>query len=669
MLYPISASPFSYSTNASDIISKMDFAWTMATTQNQIYMAQADFDSRVYTGDPSASISGFGNSWGGSPRTFCYNFTMPIVNMISGHQINHRKSPIAIPIENGDQKTADQYTKIFMWQDRMSNFQEIFSESCLQACITGMNLIQIWVDYRDDPVSGNIKYTNKPYNSFIIDPFMRRKDMEDCNYLWTRTYMTQEEGISLLPDKSDFIASLPLGSTSSFDGRFNWMPEANQFTPSNLMAYDEFYYRAYRRQKQIVDKNTGEIMEWKYDDDRLKFYLSQVKSQGYDGLKVIEADIPTVRLAIVIQNQVVYDGPNPLGIDSYPFALTLGYFNPQIQSMQSKVQGVVRAMRDSQILFNRRMNIALDAYESQPRGMLFHENALIDPADVYKSGNGKGIGVKDGTPLAEAAQKIPFQDVSPAEVDLNNQLKTFLYSLAGVTEENMGMASDDIPGVLAMLRQGAGLTNLQPLFSGWDFTFKQIWQKTLQVIQNNFTPGKVKRILAEDPSPQFYQEAFGIYDVAIEEGFHTATQKQMALAQALEFQKLGIPIAPEDLIEMAQFQKKDEILANMKQREQSQAQAQQMRHEVEIQQLQAQIDLYKSQAEANRGMAIERVSRVKENESLAVERKAEARKDDQQAILNMAKALKEIQSIDIQNLEKLVLLARQTDMINEASNS
>ena len=45
------------------------------------------------------------------------------------------------------------------------------------------------------------------------------------------------------------------------------------------------------------------------DEDRLKMFL-----QSYPSVTVVEQEIPTVRLAIVLQGKVMYDGPNPLGI-------------------------------------------------------------------------------------------------------------------------------------------------------------------------------------------------------------------------------------------------------------------------------------------------------------------------------------------------------------------
>ena len=78
----------------------------------------------------------------------------------------------------------------------------------------------------------------------------------------------------------------------------------------------------------------------------------------------------------------------------------------------------------------------------------------------------------------------------------------------------------------------------------------------------------------------------------------------------------------------------------------------------QMQQQQAQTELAQARAVADRGLGLERVSRVQENQALAVERRAEAEKDHDAAILNLVKAMKEIDTIDIDNIAKIVSLSK-----------
>jgi len=97
----------------------------------------------------------------------------------------------------------------------------------------------------------------------------------------------------------------------------------------------------------------------------------------------------------------------------------------------------------------------------------------------------------------------------------------------------------------------------------------------VDLIQTNFTPGKIKRIIEEEPAPQFYNKAFGTYDVAVEEGLNTTTQKQMQFAQLLQLREAGVPISQDDLLEAATIQNKKKIIENARAQQQMAMQMQQ----------------------------------------------------------------------------------------------
>src|SRR5207237_10425492 len=100
--------------------------------------------------------------------------------------------------------------------------------------------------------------------------------------------------------------------------------------------------------------------EWKSSNkERLKQYL-----RTFPQVTVIEQEVPTVRLGIVVQGKVLYDDVNPMGIDKYPFVPVFTYYRPEIPYFPLRVQGVVRNLRDAQYLYNRRRIIDLDILES-----------------------------------------------------------------------------------------------------------------------------------------------------------------------------------------------------------------------------------------------------------------------------------------------------------------
>lgn len=612
------------------------------------YWSEADTDVRFESGDQSVWESFYGSVPLARRKMFNFNRIRRIINMVSGYQRRNRKSTIATPVENGDMETADQFTKILMWNDQQEGALETISDAFHGSLITGMNLLHVYMDYRQDPVSGDIKVDNLPYNTFVIDPFFRKKDLSDCTGIMRRSFLSKGTIYSLLPDFVDEFRNMT--SAGRHDEKFQFMPESFAYDNKNLLTYDEFYYRVNRKQELLVDTQTGETKEWTgKDPESLKAFL-----QTYPSVIMTTNEIPTVRLTIVVQGRVVWDGPNPMGVDSYPFVPVVAYYNPQIPYYPLRVQGIVRGLRDSQYLYNRRKLIELDILESQLNsGFIYKENALVDPKDVFMTGQGKGIAVKANAQITDVI-KIQSPAIPPTTLQVSESLGKEIEDISGVNSELLGSAIDEKVGILAMLRQGAGLTTLQGVFDNLDYAQKMLGRLRLRLIQSNFTPGKVKRIIEADPMPQFYNKAFGIYDTAVEEGLNTTTQRQMQFAQLMQLREAGVAIPDETILEAMTVQNKKQLIETVKAAQDRRSQIEELQIQAAIQEQQHRGENSAALAKANTGLGFERMSRIQENQALAEERRARAISDENLAVLNMVKAIKEVDSMDIDSIHKVV---------------
>lgn len=634
-----------YVDNDHNILKLMDYTYSKYITINQSFWSEADIDSRFKAGDQTLWNDIYGNLPAFRKRQFNFNRIRRIINMITGYQRQHRKSTIVTPIESSDQMTSDQFTKLLFHAHKNAHTLETISDAFEGALTTGMNMLSVWMDYRNDPVNGDIKVDNVAYNGYLIDPYFKNKDLSDCNSIWTRKYLSRNQVETLLPGRSDEIKNF--SGWGNRDGKFQFMPESYNYGMQDLLIYDEFWYLDSRKQKMLCDPTTGEVMEWRGQDDDLNEFR-----RIYPQIVVLDQEIPSVKLAIVVQGKVMYNGENPLGIDRYPFVPVWAYYEPQIPYFPWRVQGVVRGIRDAQYLYNRRRIIELDILESQiTSGFIYKENALVNPKDVFLQGQGRGLALKADATVADV-QKIDPPQIPPSMIQLSELLGKEVSEISGVSEELLGMADDDKAGVLSMLRQGANLTTLQVLFDNLDQSQKLLGDLEIRLMQQNWTPGKIRRILNEEPSPQFYNRAFGKYDAVVEEGLNTSTQRQMQFAQLLQLREMGVPVPTEVLIKNSTLQGKDELVQAIQAQEQQQAQMAQAQQEAQTQVLHAQIKDLEAKAMANEGLGVERASRVQENRALAIERLAAAHKDQDQATLDQVKAAKELATIDLDQLEK-----------------
>ena len=634
-----------YVDNDHNILKLMDYTYSKYITINQSFWSEADIDSRFKAGDQSLWNDIYGNLPAFRKRQFSFNRIRRIINMISGYQRQHRKSTVVTPVEGSAERTADQFTKLLYHVNNTGNVLDNLSEAFEGAVTTGMNLLSTWLDFRSDPVNGEIRVDNVSYNSYLIDPYFQKMDLSDCNSIWTRKYLTRQQLQGILPGRQDEIDAMR--GWGNRDGKFQFQPEAYNYGMQDLLIFDEFWYLDTRSQKMLADTVTGECKEWKGQDDDLEDFL-----KAFPQVVVINQEIPTVKLAIVVQGKVMYHGPNPLGIDRYPFTPVWGYYEPQIPYFPWRVQGVVRGLRDAQYLYNRRRIIELDILESQlTSGFIYKENALVNPKDVFLQGQGKGLAIKAEANITDV-QRIEAPQVPPSMIQLSELLGQELQQISGVNEELLGSAEDDKAGILATLRQGAGLTTLQTLFDHLDRSQKMLGELHMEIIQSNWTPGKVQRILNEQPSEQFYNRAFGKYDCVVEEAPLTSTQKQLALQKALYLREIGVPVPTEYLIKHMNLPDKEELIQTVVAQEQMQSQLQMQQAQTQMQEMQVANTMVVAEANAKNALAAERANKVRLDAALSAERIQRADEDRTAAALNLIKAIKEIQGMDLDQLER-----------------
>lgn len=652
-------SPETFDQDFSAIKAKKDADYQNNQSIWNVFWSKASQNVRLEAGDPTIM-----NVWGNNPATigssnYYFNRARPIGLMLSGYQRRNRKSTIVVPQAGSDQKTADQYTKILMNIFKNENIYEKISDAFHEgAIISGMNLLQVYLDFSEDPLNGDIKIRNLAYNDFMIDPYFREPDLSDANFIMVRSYRTKPEIAAIMPEKDyDTIMALQGNQQgSTIDGRFQYAAAARGYSMGPKLAYDEYYYRDYRLQKKLYDMLTGETMDvTERDSDDVKALVEQ-----HSQLKIIEKYVPTVRLCITIQDKVFYDGPQPLSIDDFPFCAVLGYYSKSMPYMYNRIQSVMTSLISPQILFNRRIILNADFLESVVNtGFMFKQGAVLDPNHLLQTGQGRLIPLKDSATPGVDVIPIPAPQVPPSAFE---QLKLYdneLFNVIGLSQENLGkVVEDDSSGYQSALRTAAGLTAQQPLFDRLDLTQNLLGNTMMKVIQNNWTPGKVRRYLeGEEPAPQFYDKAFGKFHCVTQLGFNTETQIQLEFAQKLELRKAGIGISDASMIESATLQNKDKLIKELEQASQQQQQMQQMQAQVQMQELEARAELSKSRAMADRGLAAERLSEIEQNRSIAIQKQHEANRQDMAATLDMVKAIKELESIDITHLKELVAIA------------
>lgn len=571
--------PFYVDEDSHNILEMQDSFYNQNYPLNAAYWQQGLIDKRFKAGDQSLYSLMYGSNDYYNSRKFFFNLIRRHVSMIAGHQRRNRKSTIAIGIHSDiDDSLTDDYNDTLRWCEDRDGTQEYFSQGFENALDVGMNLLHLYPDYTSDPFSGDLMLDSVSFNNYVIDSFFRKRDLTDCNGIYRRRWVSQKSAQSLLPGRAKDIKRLmPSGLK---DGKFSMQAELINLNLSKLYPYDEFYYRDFRTAKMILDPKSGESVEWEPSEENDEEELDYVmRKQPW--LIVQETQKPTIKLAISLNGRLMYDGPNLLGVDRYPFVPQLCYYEPDLPSMQWRCQGVVRGMRDAQYLYNRRKVIELSILESQINsGWIYKTDRLPDPKALRQTGEGFLVPIKAGDqPIGDSLQRIDPPGIPESMLELSRSLSEDITKISGVNEELLGAADDDKAGILAMLRQSAGLTTLNSIFDGADYAQRLLGKLRFEAIIKNFNKSKIRKILGREPHAKFFSPSALKYDIAVEEGFYSTTQRQMELKQLLYFKEMGMPISNKSIMRSAIINNKKQVMEEMQQETQQQMQSQQVQQQ------------------------------------------------------------------------------------------
>jgi len=636
-----------YQDGKTSIVAQADSRYQQNLSAWQLFFYEQVIDRKVYLGDQRYLNLYSGLSY--DHQKWIFNVSMPVVNMVCGRQRQHRKATQMVPTHGSSNHTASQATKAL--QGAYYNDDTYNTVSCCfkeAAGITGLSLMHSWIDYRKDPICGDLRTECFSADMIMMDPFWREMDLSDCLDIRTRKYLNKETVKQLLPGREKDIDLL--NDQAYFDTKFTFMPQQYNIRRKGFLAYDEYWYQTDRMATFLVDPETYESTEVEFDKED----MDNLKAR-FPQLVIVKERVPTVHLAIIVNNVCFYDGPNPLGIDMYPFTPFVGYHDLANNNYAFRYQGIIRNIRDPQYLYNYRKQLEMDLLAAQFSGVDVEEDSLIDDQDAFKVGPGKVRFFKKNR-MQQGIRDVPGANINPANFDVTERLKQDIQGNAGVTPELLGQAEDSDVGITEQLRQGAALTTLQELFDNLDLSQRNAGRLHWAIIQKNYTLGKIRRLIEEEPTNEFRDKSFQKYDAVVTNAPLTSTTKQLAYLQKYHLWKDGLPIPVEMLLSDLEIQDKDKMIEAIQQQQQKQEQMQQQQAELMMQNQQVVNNSLASKAESDKALAQERLQKgqLEQFQIMTALNKSEHEKTS--AVLNTVKAAAEVQSMGIEDFVKVFTL-------------
>lgn len=638
-----------------EVIADFDLLYNQAWMAWNAFYPLAEEDLRFYCGDQWEDAEKRALAIEGR-RHLVFNRIKRVLNLITGYQRKNRLASVVAPMEGSDQEAADMYSQLLQYAYNRCDGYNTISDCFGGACKSGWNLASLRIDYTSDPINGDIVIDREPWNSFIIDPYFTKLDLSDCNFMMRRKYLSPEMVAALLPSHEKEIWELYKTGWDR-DDKFTWLPYQRNAVGQELLAYSEFYRQEFRNQRVIIDRETSRWVDFDGSQD------------DFDRLKALQPSFELIKRSrkVIIQHIIVNDTlietiENPLGVNEYPFVPFIAIWEPESDLWELKVQSVVRALKDPQREANIRRSQSIDIIESQINsGWIAEEGAVVNPNSLFQTSQGRVIWKHQGVG-PDALVKIPPADIPPGMLQLQQLFDADIVEIAGVNDAAFGqIETANESGVMQMLRQGAAVTNLQDLFDNLRKSQKALSLKILKLIQQ-WSPEKIKRILNKEPPPEFYAFDMTKYDLVVQEGMLTETQRLQYFRQLIDLQQLGVPIPPNAFIKAAPVQGKTELMQEIQEFQKQQAEAASKAAEAEQAMLTANMELAKTKAIEQLAGAKERYTRAMANLGLEDERVSQSVENQAEAVLKKTQAATAIEGMQLDNAQKYLGLV---EMLNQ----
>ena len=626
-----------------------------------VYYAKAYRDLRAYAGDNWTNLEK-SKLERQNRMVLELNKIRRVVNLYSGYERENRTATVCTPVEGSDVRTADQFSNTMYYVYDKANADYIVSEAFEHSLKTGLSIIGLYMDYSRDKVNGDIKMYWKPFNALMLDPYFTKRDLSDCDQASTRDLLSKEQIKSMLPwvDPS-VIDNLPTGIR---DNKYQYLGIYRQYNSTyiakNLCTYDQYWKRINKEQKFLVDMETGVTEEWNGDREEEKELKAMLKETPR--LSLITSHKRSVELNIIVSGQLLYSGPDPTGLDNFPFVPVLLYHEPLIDTFELKIQGIVRGVVDSQRQYNRRHSQIIDLMESIINtGWITKNGAVLDPNMLMQAGQGKQIVVNEGYDVNADVREISPPNIPPGYLQYQDILDKNIMEIPGASDELLGLSStgdSQVSGKLAEVRASNGLKGNRGIFDNLEQTKKYLGKLVIECIQKNYSPGKIARIIGEEPTEEFSSGQFEEYDCAIKQAVKTTTQREAYYYQLLQLVSLGAPIPWDKILEVAPLQgstKLHEILAQQAEQAAAAAEAEQ-----EANEMKKMLDM--AAVNQSTALAEERRARVLADIGLAKERESEAVQNHAKAFLDNAKTIAQIDDIPHKRLVEVLKLAADIRM-------
>lgn len=481
------------------------------------------------------------------------NKTLSTLLVVSGHERGNRMRVRYLPVEQGDNATAETWTEVARIVQEQGDIDFNKSEAFFDMLKGGRGFVHLRLCYDSNP-AGEIVSDLVPPWELRIDPFCRSYDLNNARWvIWSKD-VSLEELLVLWPEKSDEILAAQQ-ATAGRDDSMTLSDRDDDYDALVTRAFDkitnkwmlrEVWYWQVEKVAEFMVKNPMSN-EWTpvMTEDEVKLLLLQFPEIEWRREPQYERKYYQ---AFVVGPLLLENNPSYLDYKGYPFVP----FNGLYDSEQGRYLGMTYHIKDPQIEVNKRRTQVLHIVnQSAKSGWYGPKGAFVDRDQWEKKSGLPGfIGEYEVDSGQNPPQPIQPQPIPSAFVQLEQMALQDFRDITGVNIDLMGLGTSDTPGIVISQRQRQAMIILQIYFDNLRRSTKILGRLLLSMMQQFYTDGRQFTITGKQAQLGGDMKT-GRYDLIVEESPFSPNQKMETALKLKEVIQValgaGVPVPPDVL--------------------------------------------------------------------------------------------------------------------------
>lgn len=458
-----------------------------------------------------------GNSWqemidsGRQPIEF--NRTGPIVDAICGMEVNNRQEVKYLPRTQGDAAVDERLSSLGKWARDEAQAEDEESMMFRDAVICGRGFTETRIDFDEEP-TGKIVIEQLDPLECGVDPASKKPNFANARYLWRYRDIPTDEAAAMFP--GIISAALDAGWARTID-----LADGGE---GNKRDYPDETREGLRDDKPLKQVRLVQIQWWEREAVHMVAHPSSPEPQELSedqwaehGEDLLAAGAQHARVDRRRYYQA-FLGRNSILEKTEVKCFTIRATTGRLDRNKGYHYGVVRPMRDPQMLANKTLAQVLHILNSNAKGgIIIEKGAFANTRDAEKdwSDPSKSIVVNPGG-LAKIKDRVAPQ-MPQALVQLQEFSITSIRDVTGVSVELLGTADRDQPASLEYQRRQSAITILASLFDGLR-RYRKLQGITLLEQLRLMPPGVLVRVLIDPRQAQaLFQQQMAQWQQAVQQ--------------------------------------------------------------------------------------------------------------------------------------------------------